>query len=235
MPAGAHASSNEVDVRKAIVLVFLMLPALAAQAKTLYVTDVFNIMMRSGESASHRILRQLSSGTPLEVISVNNETGYTQVRTSGGASGYVLSRQLMDEPSARDRLAATEERLRSLQEEPDKLAGRLTALQDKYQTLQGEHSRLQRVNTELEQELEGIRRTAADAVRISNERNELRKTLNALTRQVEDLKQKNRDLSHKTAQNWFLIGGGVVVLGIILGLILPHLRFRRRKNSWGSL
>ncbi len=235
MPAGAHASSNEVDVRKAITLVFLMLPALAAQAKTLYVTDVFNIMMRSGESSSHRILRQLSSGTPLEVISVNDETGYTQVRVSEGTTGYVLTRQLMNEPSARDRLAATEERLRSLQEEPDKLAGRLTALQDEYQTLQGEHSRLERVNTELEQELEGIRRTAADAVRISNERNELRKTLNALTRQVEDLKQKNRDLSHKTAQNWFLIGGGVIVLGIILGLILPHLRFRRRKNSWGSL
>jgi SH3 domain protein len=235
MPAGVHPSSNEVDVRKAITLLFLMLPALAAQAETRYVTDVFNIMMRSGESSSHRILRQLPSGTPLEVISVNEETGYTQVRTSGDTTGYVLTRQLMDEASARDRLAATEERLRALQEEPDKLAGRLTALQDEYQTLQAEHSRLQRVNTELEQELEGIRRTAADAVRISNERNELRKTLNALTRQVEDLKQKNRDLSHKTAQNWFLIGGGVVVLGIILGLILPHLRFRRRKNSWGSL
>ena len=34
MRAGARAGRNEVDVRKAIVLVFLMLPALAAQAET---------------------------------------------------------------------------------------------------------------------------------------------------------------------------------------------------------
>lgn len=235
MPAAVHASSDEVDVRKAIAVVFLTLPALAAQAETRYVTDVFNIMMRTGESSGHRILRQLPSGTPIDVISTNSETGYSEVRTQGGTSGYVLTNQLMDEPSARDRLAAAEEQLRALQEEPDKLAGRLSALQEEYQTLQGEHDRLQRVNTELEQELEGIRRTSADAVRISNERNELRKTQGVLIRQVEDLKQKNRELSHKTAQNWFLIGAGVVGLGIILGLILPHLRFRRRKNSWGSL
>lgn len=222
-------------MRKPIAFLLLLLPALAVKAETRYVTDEFFIMLRSGESSSHRILRQLSSGTELEVLAENGETGYTEVRTEGGTTGYVLTRQLMNQPSARDRLAAAQERLRALQEEPDKLAGRLTALQGKYDSLNTEHTRLQQVNTDLERELEGIRRTAADAVRISNERNELRKTQNALIRQVEDLKQKNRDLSHKTAQNWFLIGGGVVVLGIIIGLVLPHLRFRRRKNSWGSL
>ena len=59
MRAGARAGRNEVDVRKAIVLLLVMLPPLAAQATTRYVTDEFNIMMRSGESPNHRILRQL--------------------------------------------------------------------------------------------------------------------------------------------------------------------------------
>jgi len=52
---------------------------------------------------------------------------------------------------------------------------------------------------------------------------------------VESLKQQNRDLGNDSTQRWFLIGAGVVLLGIILGLILPHLRFQRRKSSWGSL
>ena len=36
-----------------------------------------------------------------------------------------------------------------------------------------------------------------------------------MTREVEDVKQQNRELENKTAQNWFLIGAGVVVGGII--------------------
>ena len=80
-----------------------------------------------------------------------------------------------------------------------------------------------------------LQRTASNSVRIANERNELRKQVTSLTREVEDIKQQNRELENKTAQNWFLIGGGVVVGGILLGLILPHLRVRRRKSSWGSL
>lgn len=220
---------------KAILLLALTLLAFGVQGETRYVTDQFNIMVRTGESATHRILRQLPSGTAMKVLDTNKESGYSLIELSNGTTGYVLSRQLMSTPSARDRLADMEARLLALQEEPDALAARLTTLQGEYQTLQENHSRLESLNTELEQELEGIRRTAANAVRIADERNELRKNVVALTRQVEDLKQVNRDLSHKTAQNWFLIGGGVVVLGIIIGLILPHLRFQRRKSSWGSL
>jgi SH3 domain protein len=222
-------------VRKAIALLVWLLPALAAQGETRYVTDHFNVMMRTGESSSHRILRQLPSGTAVKLLESDPDTGYSLVEMGNGTTGYVLTRQLMDTPSARDRLEEMEARLRALQEEPDALAARLTALQAQYQTLQEEHTGLQNLNTELEQELEGIRRTSANAVRIAEERNELRKNVVALTREVEDLKQENRDLSHQTAQNWFLIGGGVVVLGILIGLVLPHLRFQRRKSSWGSL
>ena len=71
-------------------------------------------------------------------------------------------------------------------------------------------------------------------MRIANERNELRKQVASLTREVEDIKQQNRELENKTAQNWFLIGAGVVVGGILLG------RSTRTcacdvASSWGSL
>ncbi|MEJ2591254.1 MAG: TIGR04211 family SH3 domain-containing protein, partial [Candidatus Thiodiazotropha sp.] len=86
-----------------------------------------------------------------------------------------------------------------------------------------------------EQELQSIQRTASNAIRISNERNELRKQVADLTREVEDLKQENRDLGNEATRDWFLIGAGVIIAGILIGLILPHLRFQRRRNSWGSL
>jgi SH3 domain protein len=221
-------------VKRALVFL-LCLGALGfAEAATQYVTDSFKITMRRGESTGHKIVRMLPSGTPVQVLSSNPDSGYSRV-VALGEEGFVLTRQLMDEPSARDQLSEVRERLQALQETPDKLRSQLVTLQTEHQELQRKHQELERIKRQLEQDLEGIRRTAADAVRISNERNELRKTVASLTREREDLKQENRDLSNQTAQHWFLIGTGVVIVGIILGLILPHLRFQRRKSSWGSL
>ncbi len=96
-----------------------------------------------------------------------------------------------------------------------------------HQELSGEKGRL-------EQELASIKHASANVVQITEERSELRKNLADLTRQVAELQQENQELQNQTTQRWFLIGAGVVAGGILIGLILPHLRFRRRRSSWGS-
>jgi SH3 domain protein len=204
-------------------------------AESRYVTDQFKITLRSGESATHKILRMLPSGERLELLSVNESNGYSRVKTADGREGYVLTRQLMKIPSARDRLSVAEKRLAELQQEPGRLSAKLAKLQDEHSKLQSQHNGLKQEKSALDKELETIRRTASSAIRISNERNDLRKVVAELTHQAENLKQENRELSNNTNQRWFLIGGGVIIGGIIIGLILPHLRFQRRKNSWGSL
>jgi SH3 domain protein len=206
-----------------------------ALARTAYVTDELKITLRSGESATHRILRMLPTGTKLTVVSDNPQTGYSKVRLDAGTEGYVLSRQLLSQPVARDRLAAAEAEVAALKAAPGELSSRLANLTDQHKALQIEHKNLQEAKRQVDQEYAALQRTASNSVRIANERNELRKQVASLTREIEDVKQQNRELENKTAQNWFLIGAGVVVGGIILGLILPHLRVRRRKSSWGSL
>jgi SH3 domain protein len=206
-----------------------------AFAKSAYVTDELKITMRTGESATHRIVRMLPTGERLTVLSTNSKTGYSKIRTASGAEGYVLSRQLVDQPVARDRLAAAEAEVNALKAAPGELSSRLAKLREEHKALKQEHEALKRAKTLVDQEFAALQRTSSNAVRIANERNELRKQVASMTREVEDVKQQNRELENKTAQNWFLIGAGVVVGGIILGLILPHLRVRRRKSSWGSL
>lgn len=222
-------------MKKQLILLLLLAATTQLQAETRYVTDQFKVTLRSGESATHKIIRMLPSGYPVEVVSSNSDNGYSMVRTQDGSSGYILTRQLMQIPSARDRLVKAEQKLQELQQEPGRLSARLSKLQDEFQALTGEHQQLQQEKQRLEDELQAIKRTAANAVRISNERNDLRKQVVSLTRQSANLEQENRELSNDSAQRWFLIGGGVVVGGIILGLILPSLRVRRRKSSWGSL
>jgi SH3 domain protein len=204
-------------------------------AETRYVTDQSQITMRRGESTRHKIIRMLPSGEAVEELSTNKATGYSRIRTEDGTTGYVLTRQLLDEPVARDRLAAMQARLAELQQAPDQLAVKLTELQSAHEALEISHEELERERDQLKQELASIRHASANLVRITQERSELRKNVVDLTRQVADLQQENRDLKNQTNQHWFLIGAGVVTGGILIGLVLPHLRFRRRKSSWGLL
>jgi SH3 domain protein len=220
---------------KKILALALLLCSAAVFARTAYVTDELQITLRTGEGTQFRIIRMLSTGDRLTVLSSDAQSGYSKVRTEAGAEGFVLTRLLIDQPVARDRLAAAEAEVRSLKAAPGELSSRLAALTEQHAALRQEHEALQQAKTQVDQEFAALQRTASNAVRIANERNELRRQLTTLTREVEDIKQQNRELENKTAQNWFLIGAGVVVGGILLGLILPHLRMRRRKSSWGSL
>jgi SH3 domain protein len=216
-----------------LICSILLLPQLT-QAETRYVTDTFKITMRSGESTSHKILRMLDSGLAVQVLSSNPASGYSKVR-AGSSEGYVLTRQLMNKPSARSQLASLQKEIEALKAAPGELRTNLATLQKQYRELSRDHKELQAIKDKQEQELQSIQRTASNAIRISNERNELRKQVADLTREVEDLKQENRDLSNEATRDWFLIGAGVIIAGILIGLILPHLRFQRRRSSWGSL
>ncbi len=220
---------------KKIATLILVLCSASAFAKTAYVTDELEITLRTGESTTHRILRMLPTGERLTVLDTNTQNGYSKVRTASGAEGYVLTRQLVDQPVARDRLAAAEAEVKALTAAPGELSSRLASLTEQHNVLKKEHEELKQAKTLVDQEYAALQRTASNAVRIANERNELRKQVAEMTRDVEEVKQQNRELENKTAQNWFLIGAGVVVGGVLLGLILPHLRVRRRKSSWGSL
>ncbi|MEW7974082.1 MAG: TIGR04211 family SH3 domain-containing protein [Candidatus Thiodiazotropha endolucinida] len=215
------------------IFCLLLLPAVV-QAKTYYVTDDFKIAMRTGESIKHRITRYINTGTAVEVISTNKETGYSKVRV-GTKDGFVLTRQLLSEPVARTQLETMRKEIDALKAAPGELRSNLADLQKNHRELLASHKKLQQIKDKQEQELQSIQRTASNAIRISNERNELRKQVADLTREAEELKQENRDLSNEATRDWFLIGAGVIIAGILIGLILPHLRFQRRRSSWGSL
>jgi len=224
-------------VIRAYFLPFLLALLMAGPvlAETRYVTDEVQIPIRSGEGTQYRIKRMLPSGTAVEVLTTNSGSGYSRVRLDDGTVGFILTRELLTEPVARNRVADLEARLDELQKAPDQVAAQLTRLKSEHEALQAEHARLGAEKSGIEQELATIRQASANVLRITEERAELRKSVADLTRQVAELEQANRDLANQTNQRWFLIGAGVVAGGILLGLILPHLRFRRRKSSWGTL
>jgi len=216
-------------------LLFAPLFPQAARAETQYVTDQYDFNLRAGASNRYKIIRTLPSGTPLEILSVDSNRGYAQVRTEDGKTGHILTRYLQQEPAARSQIAALTARLAELQQAPDQLAAQLGKLRQANEALSADYQALERAKEKLEQELAGIRHASANAVRINEERQQLQAQVAGLMENLGDLEFRNRELANHRDQRWFMIGAGVVAGGILIGLILPNLRLRRRRSSWGSL
>ena len=204
-----------------------------ALAATHYVSDSLEITMRSGMSTSHGIIRMLRSGTPLDVLETDNDSGYSRVRTRDGKTGWVLSRFLMKGQAARDKLAAAEKRLAEIEIENNKMAAAMETMKVKVSSIENDRTNLDGVNRKVSQELAEIKRTASSALAIDSENKELKSRVVALERKLQTLHQENEGLKDRTDRDWFMVGAGVVLLGIIVGLIIPRIRWRK-KSSWDT-
>ena len=214
-----------------IALILLMTGAVAS-AETIYVSDQLEADLRRGEGTEYKILRMLRSGESLEVLEQNRDTGYTKVRTGSGTEGYVLSRYLMPEPAAREQLASLQSSNQELRGIIVDLENRISNLEQTNNSQLGEISQLQSDKQSLDVELTGIREATADVISIKRNNRTLSDQVKTLTSEKDRLLKENEDYRSRTKQDWFVRGAGVVLLGVLIGLILPKLRRRKR---WGEL
>jgi SH3 domain protein len=211
------------------VILSLMLAGQAI-AESRYVSDTLEITMRSGKGTSYGIIRMLRSGTQIEVLETDKKTGYTHVRTRSGKEGWVLSRFLMKVPAARARLATAEKKLAELELETRKQETGIRALKKEKASLKKNLSNLDGKSRKVSQELAEIKRTASSALAIDSENKELKRRFVSLERQFQTMQQENEGLKDRTARDWFMVGAGVILLGIIVGLIIPRIRWRKKSN-----
>lgn len=212
----------------------LLFACTAAAATTQYVSDNLEITMRSGESTRHQIIRMLNSGTPLEVLASNAETGYSQVRDPKGTVGYVLTRYLMNAPSANDQLADAQKKQGNSEAEAKRLKEELKQRNEEYKALAAEKQKIEEQAQNLDLELNTIRKTAASTLAIDQENRTNKALLVTIEQDLQVLKQENEALKDRTARDWFMVGAGVILLGMVIGLIIPKIRWQR-KSSWDSL
>ena len=210
----------------------LLSPLLSVAGATRYVSDELEITMRSGQGVKFGIRKMLTSGAKVEVLETD-PTGYSKVRTEQGVDGWVLSRYLSNTPSARDRIAASEQEVVNLQLEVAKYKEELTNLTTRNSDADGENMSLKETAQRLSTELDDLRKTASNAVGLDNENRQLKEKLQQVDHDMQLLIIENSALKDNDAKSWFLIGAAVLFGGLLLGLILPRLRFQK-KDSWNN-
>ena len=210
-----------------LICCLLVFPSLA-QAETRYVTDEFEITLRSGPSSTHTIQRMLKSGAALTVIERDEETGYSEVKTSGGTEGWVLNRYLMREPAARVQLERLSGQLAKVTE--GSLRVRSNAIKNTYDDATKRITALERENKSLQDELTNIKSIAANVLAIDQQNDELSQDLSAKDSQINTLLKENQVLSSDAQRDWFIAGALVLFVGLFLGLVIPKIQWRKRSR-----
>jgi len=216
------------------LLATLTLMAVAApgsvRAETVYISDKLTVPLRSGPSNSNRILhRGLPSGTRMDVLARDSDSGFVQIRTDRGTEGWLPAQYLVNEPIARDRLVAANRRIEELTATIGEQRQRLDDLSSGKNTSDQNVSQLSGRVKELEQELSEITRISAGAIAQNETNKELTALNERLRLEVDELVATITALEDNVQERWLLIGGGLVFAGLILGAAI---KARPRRSAW---
>ena len=220
----------QIQIKRSL-LIAMFLSYLPAQvsAETVYVSDQLEINLRTGPSLKNKIIKILKSGAIVEVLQ-ENPNGYTEVKASDGKIGWVPKRYLMDSPSARSRLEEVQKREQGLVAQQQEVEALRVAVVEHEKSSE----QMQASNAQLRTELEKVKNIAADTLTINDKNKALAGALAQAEEKQTVLQVENERLKNNTEQAWFLRGAGVILLGMFLGLLIPKLRFKK-KRKWGEV
>ncbi len=196
---------------KIISITLMLLVSLSAAAETVYVTDQLSAFLRPEQRSSSGIITPLASGTKLQLIENNPNTEYSRVLTERGAEGWILTRHLSSKPVARQVLKQAQTELKNFREQ--------TAL-------------LKEVNEKYEGELKYLKEISGNTIAINQRNQQLTEENQNLQNQVDIFALENERLKDESKQDFFLIGAGTILLGMILGLVIPSIKPKRKDTGW---
>lgn len=190
------------------VLFGISIPSNAADT---YITENLNTYMRKGAGDQYRISGAIQAGEKVTVLEKRER--YSLIRDRRNREGWVLNAELSDTASPKELIPQLKQQVQDLT------------------------TRLNKVDSEWQQRTAEMQRRAQNSIKKSSE---LVAENAQLKRELEILKNKNRDLEtmhdsekREVVIQWFIYGGAVLGVGLLLGLIIPLLIPRRRRNNNG--
>ncbi|ENM5737158.1 SH3 domain-containing protein [Vibrio mimicus] len=200
-------------MKKLICMVLFSMLAAPTFAQDRYIADKLFTYMHSGPSNQYRILGSIDAGEKVKLLDVNKDSGYSQIADERGRTGWVESRFITREVSNALRLPALEKELAEVKK----------LLANARQNADSEKAGLAESLELRNQQIADLERNYGDiSKQLTESQTEIRELRAKLDTQKEDLLLK-----------YFTYGGGVAGIGLLLGLVLPHIVPRRKRHPAG--
>ena len=208
-----------------MVLIGLLIPAATSVAETVYVSEDFEITMRTGPGTDRKIISLVQSGKALEIMEKGEE--WSMVRTHNGKEGWVLNRYL----TASQPCAMVLDRVR---QDYDVLAAKFEDMKAKFEDLNAQKkvtdadlSQSQQDRDELSAAYETLRKESSEFLKLKKRHQEVAANLEAERTRSAKLDEENLQMKRNRIIQWVLTGGGIMLVGFFIGLFSSSRRKQR--------
>ncbi|MCH8551852.1 MAG: TIGR04211 family SH3 domain-containing protein [Natronospirillum sp.] len=219
-----------------LLFIALLTPATSlaqeTDANTRYISDILLVPLRTGPSLEYRIVNAgLRSGTQVTLLENDAATQWSRIRV-GQQEGWLPTRHLSEDPIARDQLEAMEQEVEELRAENDRLRQQYADLLDDNLSADEVYANIEAERDDALAELDRVREISSNALMLDERNEELLSRNRILENENEQLRSINESLEGDANQWRMIVGGGLVLMGLLMGLILPPLIRRRRSDGW---
>ena len=199
-------------------------------ARTMYVTDSFEIMVRTGPSVEHKIIAVIKSNDEVDVL--EEQDGWTKITLNDGSEGYVLTRFLTSETPNLFIMKTMQSKLVTLERE-------VKELREAKERLEASSGQLRSALSSREQELAGVKgeyekwkKGANQYVKVKKRGDVLQSENSKLKMQLKNLEQQNAWLKRWKDSVVLASGAGVLLFGWLLGFVTGRIQIRRRRRMF---
>ena len=176
-----------------------------------YIAENLSTYMRKGAGNQFKISGSIQAGEPVTVL--DKKDNFVLIRDSRNREGWVLASEISQTASPRELIP-------QLQQEVQTLTAKLKNMDSDWQRRTAE---MQRRSQDAEKQSSNLFEENAQ-----------------LKRELEIVKNKNRNLEimqdaekRTIAIQYFIYGGSVLVVGLLIGLIIPIILPKRRSRNGG--
>jgi SH3 domain protein len=197
-------------------------------ASKAYVTDSFEITLRTEPSSQKKIIGLPVSGQPVEVLDSQGE--WSLVRLLGGTDkqGWVATRYLITRQP-------WEMQAKALKQENTELEARLDQvereLNEKVEEGQALKTKLEEATGSLESlrgDYESLKRESEGYLKLKEAHGIVQARVKRLEEEVKRLTGEKEDLASSQVNRWFAIGALVLLCGLMIGLIVGKQQKKQR-------
>jgi SH3 domain protein len=206
------------------LLLMLCLFATAVGAKTMYVSDMLKLTLRTGPSTENKILAVIESGQQLELLEAGDE--WSRVQLPGGKEGWVLSRYLTPDETSNVKLEHLQAQHKNLTAQAAELLEENTKLKAENEKLRAEFEADQKKMAKARTDYETLKAESAEFLTLKSKYASAASQLTEQNARAQKLEEQLTRLELNTNIKWFLAGSGVLVIGILIGFSTKRQRRR---------
>ncbi|UCD33134.1 MAG: TIGR04211 family SH3 domain-containing protein [Desulfobacterales bacterium] len=209
-----------------LVNICIIYAAIPVHAKSMYVTDVLKVTLRTGPSIENKIIKMVESGQRVEVVEPGQE--WSLIRLFDGKEGWILNRYLI--PNETNKLNL------------ERLEAEHSGLKTKFRTIYEENSKLKTDNkmlslalaatekslTQVRNDYESLKASSTEFLTLKSNFEKTSTKLSEQTKRADELEEQVEKLTFSNYIKWFLAGSGVLFVGFILGFSTKR---QRRQSS----